>query len=512
MKRRVPVRARVAAAALATLAGACAPLGPDFQEPSPAWLSDWQPELYGRAVEDAQAQGLGRWWARFEDPVLGELIATARRENPGLRAAGLRVLESRALQGIATGLQYPQVQQISADGALVYRESDGGLNEGERDFRTGDAAFQLGWELDFWGRFRRGIESADAAYFASVANQRDVQVLLAAQVASAYYGYKTTLQRIEIAQSNVALQRRSLEITQRLYDSGQDSELDVQQARSQYLGTLATIPALQATLTQNRNALSALLARAPGDLPELEGVDSSLPSLDAVSLREMPANLLMRRPDVRAAAWLAAAQSARIGLAEADLYPAISLVGTVGWSGSSLGAAGDVTTVAGGPSLTWKIFNYDRIENNVRVQDARLQQSLEGFRATVLDAARDIDDAANRIAQTGTSQDILDQSLVAAQRSLAIATRRYQEGYSDFQRVLDAQAATFAQADRAVVNRGQHVAAVIDFYRALGGGWQNASIATVIPEETRATMRERTDWGRLLEAPLTPPPGEEHSP
>nr|WP_241263012.1 TolC family protein [Parahaliea mediterranea] len=484
-------------------AAACAPLGPDFREPDTEWLADWQPALYRR---DDAAPDLSQWWLRFEDPVLRQLIDTARQENPGLRIAGLRILESRALLGIATGLRYPQVQQINASGAWVSRHNDEGPGDGDRDFRTGDASFDVGWELDFWGRFRRGIESADAAYFASVTNYNDVQVLLAAQVASLYYGYKTTLQRIEIARRNVTLQKRSFDITRQLFESGQDSELDLQQARAQYLGTQATIPALELAMKQQRNALCVLLGRAPGDLPELARVDSTLPTLDTPSLRALPAELLLRRPDVRTAAWQAAAQSAQIGLAQADLYPAISLVGTIGWSGNSLDGSGDVVTVAGGPALRWDIFNYDRIENNVRVQDARLQQALEAFRNSVLNATRDIDDAANRIIATGTSQSILDESLAAAERSLAIATRRYREGYSDFQRVLDAQAATFAQSDRAIVNRGDHVAAIIGLYQALGGGWQQATIDTVLPAQIRDTLRERSDWGELLDAPLVPPP------
>lgn len=501
------MRCRILALLVAALA-ACAPLGPDYAEPETDWLALWQPDLYGEVLRDDQAADLGQWWLRFNDPVLESLVREARLQNPGLRIAGLRIIESRALQGIATGLSYPQVQRVDASGAFVYRESDGR----DRDFRTGDASFKLGWELDFWGRFRRGIESADAAYFASLANQRDAQVLLAAQVATLYYGYKTTLQRIEIARNNVDLQQRSLEITRKLFNSGQDSELDVQQARAQYLGTLATIPALQAALTQTRNALAVLLARPPGALPELEGVNGALPELDPVSLREVPANLLLRRPDVRAAAWQTAAQSAQIGIAAADLYPSISLAGSIGWSANSLNGTSDVTTVAGGPALTWNLFNYGRIENNVRVQDVRLQQLVAGFESAVLDAARDIDNAASRVAQTGASQAILDESLAAAERSLAIATRRYREGYSDFQRVLDAQAATFSQADRAVVNRGDHVAAVIDLYRALGGGWQAATIDTVIPGEVRATMQERTDWGDLLDAPLAPLPSKDNEP
>lgn len=486
---------------------ACAPLGPDYQDPDIHWLADWQPELYGETQQDAGATDLSQWWQRFQDPVLTDLVEKVRLENPALRIAGLRILESRALQGVATGLQYPQVQQLTAQGAYVDQQRGSGKDQ---EFRTGEAAFSLGWEMDFWGRFRRAVESADAAYFASVTNQQDVQVLLAAQVASLYYSYKTTLKRIEIARNNVVLQKRSFDITEKLYNEGQDSELDLQQAKSQYLGTQATIPGLQLALQQQRNALSALLGRPPGDLPELEGVDSSLPELQPLSLREVPANLLLRRPDVRTAAWSAAAQSAQIGIAKADMYPALSLFGSFGWSGSSVELTPNITTFAAGPALTWNLFNYGRLRNNVRVQDARLQQALEAYRNSVLNAAREIDDAANRIAQTGASQQILDQSLTAAERSLEIATRRYREGYSDFQRVLDAQARTFSQSDRATVNRGDHVAAIIGLYQALGGGWQEAAINTVIPEETRNTMSERTHWGDLLKDPLaTPPPPSE---
>ncbi|WP_323846503.1 TolC family protein [Microbulbifer magnicolonia] len=491
---------------------ACAPLGPNFSEPDIEWLAEWQPQLYGEAIWDPQADGISQWWLRLGDPVLEDLLAQARFENPDLRIAGLRILESRAVLGIATGLKYPQLQQINAAGAYVSEYIDGGPDDGHREFRTGDAAFDIQWEMDFWGRFRRGIESADAAYFASVANQRDVQVLLAAQVAILYYGYKTTLQRIDIARDNVALQERSLEITRKLFEGGQQSELDLQQARTQYLATLATIPVLQLDLTRQRNALCALLGRAPGSLPELATVGGSLPEIGQILLREMPANLLLRRPDVRRAAWQAASQSARVGVAVTDLYPAISLFGTVGWSGNSLDSVGDVARLVAGPALTWNIFSYGRLENNVRVEDARLQQTLESFRATVFDAAREIDDAASRIAQTAASQKILDESVVSAERSLEIATRQYQEGYADFQRVLDAQAALFTQSDLVAVNRGDHVAAIIDLYTSLGGGWREVTIDDVIPPEMRERMRERTDWGDLLDAPLPVPPDRGYEP
>ncbi|MDO3384786.1 efflux transporter outer membrane subunit [Gilvimarinus sp. SDUM040013] len=493
---------KITCAAAAFLLAGCAPLGPDFKAPDTDWLAEWEPELYGQLQQDPAALNLSQWWTRLNDPLLNNLMLKARLESPTMRVAGLRILESRAVLGVASGLYYPQVQQVSASGAYVGQKRGGGTY---RDFTSSDAAFNLGWEMDFWGRFRRSVESADAAYFASLANHRDVQVLLSAQVANLYFAIKTTLQRIEIAQSNLALQRRSYEITEQLFTQGQDSELDLQQAKAQYLSTQASIPGLKLALQQQRNALGVLLGRAPNDLPELADIDSKLPQLDAVSIKDIPTNLLLRRPDVRTAYWQTAAQSAQIGIAKADLYPSISLFGTIGWSGNSLKATNDVVSVAAGPSVSWDIFNYGRLKNNVRTQDARLQQALEAYQMTVLNAAREIDDAASRVAQTQASQQILDDAVEAAERSLEIATRRYQEGYSDFQRVLDAQATTFRQSDHAITNRGDHIAAIISLYQALGGGWQEAEIDNVIPQSLRELMAERTDWGNLLEEPLHAP-------
>jgi NodT family efflux transporter outer membrane factor (OMF) lipoprotein len=380
------------------------------------------------------------------------------------------------------------------------------LGDDSQSLVSYQGGFNLVWELDFWGRFRRAIESADAAFFASIANQQDVQVLLSAQVSDLYYAYRTTELRIAIARENAAIQKRSYEITEQIYQSGQGSELDLQQAKTQYLATLSTIPELQISLTTVRNALCAVLGRPPGEMPELTEPVSRLPSIDSTGIQEIPAQLLLRRPDIRAAAWQVAAQSAQIGIAEADLYPAISLLGSIGWSGSTLSGSPEIGSLAIGPSLRWNIFDYGRIENNVRLQDARLQQLIETYQDRVLQAAREIDDAAISVVKTREQQAVLAQSVRAAQRSLELANKRYQEGYASFQRVLDAQQSMFAQAERQIVNQGNHISAIIGLYRALGGGWLPTPVKQLIPEGVRQTMQERTDWGNLLTAPLPDSP------
>ncbi|WP_200821168.1 TolC family protein [Oceanicoccus sp. KOV_DT_Chl] len=379
----------------------------------------------------------------------------------------------------------------------------------DKSFTRYSADLTIGWELDFWGRFRRGIESADAAFFASLANQQDVQVLLSAQMADLYFNYCTTLQRIAIANRNAEIQRRSLEITQKIFRAGQGSELDLQQAKTQYLATLSTIPGLEANLIALRNGIAVLLGRMPGDIMELQGISGNLPMTENIAVSEVPAKLLLRRPDVRVAAWQVAAQSAQIGVAEADFYPAISLFGSLGWTQSSLGDEGDTVSLIAGPSLTWNIFDYGRIRNNVRLQDARLQQAIEAFQIKVSQAAGEIDTAAVVVVKTTEQNRFLHDSVVSAERSLVLATTRYQEGYSDFQRVLDAQRVLFSQQERELLNRGAHLSAVVDLYRALGGGWQAATaVPELVPQSTRDTMQERTNWGGIFDEtlPIMPAP------
>lgn len=483
-------------------ATACTTVGPDYEEPEVAWLADWQTELYGQVAEPEarSVQDLSFWWQLFDDPVLNALVEEARVENLSLRVAGLRILESRAALGIAKSARYPQLQQLNgAASSVTTSELDGGDSDSFGNYQAG---FSIGWEIDFWGRFRRGIESADAAFFASIASQQDLQVLLSAQIADLYYTYIATSLRIDIARKNAEIQQRSYEITQELYESGQDSELDLQQAKTQYLSTLSAIPGLEIALTNVRNALAALLGRAPGNMPELDQAEADLPTIEPVLLGEVPATLLARRPDVRASAWQVAAQSAQIGLAKADFYPAVSLLGNIGLSGNTLSGSSDTASLVAGPSFTWNIFDYGRIRNNVRLQDARLQQAIATYQDSVVQAAREIDDAAISVVKTRERKEILTQSVSAATRSLEIARTRYREGYADFQRVLDAQRTLFTQTEREVINRIDHISAVISLYRAVGGGWVDTPVEELVPGEVREKMKARTNWSELLDASL----------
>ncbi|MDM0118041.1 TolC family protein [Variovorax sp. J22R133] len=487
------------------LLGGCTTLGPNFERPRVPWLDNWKGGSL-EAVAPRPKPGreeVQEWWRNFHDPVLDQLIAQAQRVNPNVRTAGLRIMEARAQLGIAGSTRYPQVQQATGELLSVGERRPGG---GDTQVVSFAAGLRASWEIDFWGKFQRSIEAADAGYFASIAQYDDVQVLMAAQVAALYCSIRTFEVRLRIARENAALQRRSLEITERLFKSGNDSELDVQQARAQYLGTLATIPQLEIALRQTQNALSTLLARAPGPLPEMATGKDVIPTAELDAIVDMPADLLRRRPDVRAAEMLLASQSALIGVSEADLYPSISLLGSIGVSATSLGASTRALNWALGPSLVWNVFDHGRLTNTVLLQDARFQQLYEQYQDAVLRAAREVDDAAVAFARTREQIELLTQSVQAAQRSLDIANIQYREGLTDFQRVLDTQRAFFAGQDQLVTSRGNLTQSLIAIYKGMGGGWEQGRSRPVVDDQTQETMSQRSNWKDMLAAPL-PPPG-----
>jgi NodT family efflux transporter outer membrane factor (OMF) lipoprotein len=489
--------------------GACA-IGPDFEPPGVPWLDTWSSDSLQSLEEEARLQDralLDEWWRNFDDPVLEEMVEQALGLNLGVRTAGMRILEARAQLGIAGSGLYPQLQQVDAEGLRIGTESNEARS---REFWFAAVGLNVGWEMDFWGKFRRGIEAADAEYLASIAEYDDLQVLVAAEAASLYATIRTTELRLRIARENAALQERSLEITERLFRSGNESELDLQQARTLYLSTLATIPEIEGVLRQAENALGVLLARPPGPLPEMEAGREKIPEAELGVIAELPSELLRRRPDVRAAELQLAAQSARIGVSETELYPSIALVGTVALSASSLAPEPHTLDYGIGPTLVWNIFDWGRLENQVLVQDARFQQLYEQYQDTVLQAARELDDAAIGFAQRRAQVEILAEAVQAARRSLDIADVQYREGLVDFQRVLDTQRSLFTQQERLASTQGDVVQSLIALYKALGGGWQTGRTRSLVDDATRDTMAERSNWKRLLEAPL--PPAEDSEP
>jgi outer membrane protein, multidrug efflux system len=501
----------------ALLACGCTAVGPDFKRPDVPWLEGWQgpsPPVETAPAQPSQSAQGDEWWRVFNDPALDSVVAEAQRSNPSVAVAGARIIEARAQLGVAGSSLYPQLQQLNGEALWVGEDPSNGPST---SYGSYGLSFDIAWEMDFWGKFRRGIEAADASYFSSIAQYDDVQVLVAAQAASFYTSIRTVEERLRFAEKNAALQKRSLEITERLFKSGNESELDVQQAKSLYLGTIATIPELEGTLRQTQNALNVLLARPPGPLPEMASGREQIPSAELDVIVDMPADLLRRRPDVRTAEMQLATQSALIGVSEAQLYPSIALIGTIGLSRTSLDTSTTTLNWAAGPSLAWNVFDYGRRANQVVVEDARFRQLYEVYQDTVLRAAREMDDAAVVFAKSRIQVELLDQAVQAAERSLAIATIQYREGLVDFERVLDSQRTLFDQQERLVTTRGGVTQSLISLYKAMGGGWQTGRNRPVLEEPRSESMAQSHKWDDLATAPLPPatesaPPSEGEKP
>jgi NodT family efflux transporter outer membrane factor (OMF) lipoprotein len=489
----------------------CATVGPEYLAPeSPLGPSWYQAEQLGYATSPEQQ---ARWWHALDDPVLDHLIEMAHAQNNNLKIAGLRVLESRAQLGIAIGSKYPQVQVAAGDASAVQASKNAANTAaGDLSFRQFSLGLGASWEIDFWGRFRRGIEAADAAFLASVAGYDQAMILLTAQVCRTYLAIRTLEEQLAITRRNIAIQQRSFDIVNVRYENGSTSELDVLQARTLLLSTQASVPGIETDLHQARHALANLLGLAPADVGEFIAADEEIPALPQAISVGMPADLLRQRPDVRQAEYLAMAQNAAVGLAEADLYPSFSLRGSLGLAASGAtnttrsGESGlgqlfeaDSLTYSVGPSFVWPFLNYDRLRNNIRVQDARLQQALIAYRETVIRAAREVEDAMVALDGAIRQDELLRETVANALRSAEVAQLRFNEGFSDYQRLLDAQQALFNQQSRYVANKSAMIGNFISIYLALGGGWQLRYETDLIDIDTRDAMSERTNWDDVIE-------------
>lgn len=494
-------------AALATMTGCM--VGPDYSRPEAALNDAWSTQMMDGASNDAASV---LWWETFNDPTLTALVRKALAQNLSLRAAGLRVLEARAARGIAVGRFFPQTQEAVGGIDANQISANDAFGGGDRSYYSTDVGVQAAWELDFWGKFRRGVEAADAEVLFTVADYDAVLVSLAAEVATAYILIRAFEERLEYARANAALQAETLELTRIRFEAGAVSELDVSTARATLANTQSRIPELVNALTQTRLALCVALGQTPSELvKELAPAPNAariVPEAPAQIALGVPADLLRRRPDVRAAERLAAAQSARIGQATADLLPSVSITGATGFVSTTfdgprnpdLGDIFDADSFAGfiGLRVNWPIFNYGRIEGNIRVQDARYEQAVAAYQESVLRAAADVEAGLSDFLRSRERTMYLTESVDASMRSVDLSLIQYRAGAVDFIRVNDAQTALVREQDTLVVSRAAIAIGAVRTYRALGGGWEVRGRHEFIDSATATRMRERTNWGDVI--------------
>lgn len=468
------------------LAG-CAAVGPDYKKPEFDAPDAWKTVVINEV--SSASSPLESWWESFNDPVLDSLIIRAKQANFNLRTAVLRIVEAQAFLRISTGDRYPQ---LGADGGFQRSktpESLVGPSFLNNPSSVWSAGLSTSWEIDVFGRVRRSIEASEADLDASIEDYRDVMVTLYAQVASLYVELRTTQQRLEYANENINNQKETLKIAQARYDAGLVSEADVAQAKYNLANTETLVPQLIPSLENALNQLAILLGQAPGTLDKelLEGF--GIPSPDMNIAIAPPAELLRRRPDIRQAERTVAAQTARIGVATADLYPEFSLGGALTLQASELGNLFESNSLGWSlaPGVRWNLFSGGKIEGNIQVQQSKTDQAINNYHATVLNALAEVETTMVRMRQDQLLTQKLAEAVAASQHSVDLTSISYVAGLVTFQGLLDSQRSLFSQQDELAKSQGQQVVDFIDLNRALGGGW---SLSDPIPVKNDTQSKE----------------------
>lgn len=458
-------------------------VGPNYHAPNVAMPGAWasryatQPTTRTAAAGSATTPSTGdlsRWWTTLGDPTLDGLIARAIAQNLDLQSATARVREARAARGIAAADRVPTVDakggysrnRLSENGPL------GPLVGGE-DFDDFQVGFDAGWELDLFGRVRRNVEAADAQLAATVEARRDVLIRLLADVARTYVELRAAQQRLAIASDNLAAQEDTLRLTRIRREAGTTGDLDIARAEAQVQQTRAILPTLRSQIRVSIYATSVLLGEPPASLEreliEERPIPVALPSIPL----GLPSDLLRRRPDIRGAERALVASNARIGVAEADLYPRFSLTGQFALDATKLSNLTDGSSrgFSFGPSLRWNLFDAGRIKSNVRVQEARDEQAVLRYRQTILDALQEVETALARYETEQARRQSLDAAVTASLRAVDLAKIQYAEGSMDLVGVLDTQRSLYAAQDLLAQSDAQALSQLIAVYKSLGGGW-----------------------------------------
>lgn len=479
-------------------------VGPNFTTPKVKLASGYATGT--DAVQTTPASD-AQWWQNFNDPILNNLIQIGYENNLSLQVTGLRVLQARAELAASVGELYPQQQYISGlyEYDQVSKAAPTYVPGADPYVHTAQVGFSASWEIDFWGKYRRAIQANDASFLGSIAAYDEALVTLTTNIAQSYIDIRTLQAQIQVAQTNVTVQTESLRIATAQFNAGQTSMLDVTQAQTQLSTTQASVPTLQADLVTQKDALAVLLGTTPDQVDALLGSSSRIPQAAGNIAVGIPKDLLRQRPDVREAEFAAASQSALLGVAKAQLYPALSLSGTFGYqasdaNGSEVGSLFHWSShmISLGPSVQIPIFNYGQLTNQVREQDSVFEQSILNYQNTVLQAQQEVQNAIADYVQAQNAVRALTTANQSALQSTNLAMIQYQDGATDYTTVLTVEQAQLQVQNALAIAQGNVPQSLVALYSALGGGWQIAEGHDVVPDAIKADMAKRTNWGGLL--------------
>jgi multidrug efflux system outer membrane protein len=453
------------APALLTLALAACAVGPDYQAPgvAPATLPQAGEQHDRSRFESA-------WWRQFEDPMLNDLVVQALSENRELRVAYTRLRAARSIRDDVSNDRLPTV--TSRASSEIGKAQQPGMTDERVNGERYDLGLDMAWEIDLFGRIQRQLEASEARIDVAQAELYQLQVSLIAELADAYGTLRGSQLRERIARDNLNNQLESRGITVELRDAGIGSELDVNRADARLAGVEASIPLLQAEQTRAHNRIAVLLGQRPDEL-SVDLAPKALPAIAKALPIGDPAELLRRRPDVRAAERELAAATAEVGVATADLFPRVSLAGFLGFTagrGSEIGS-GAARAWGVAPTLSWPAFDMGSVRARLRGSEANAEGALASYEQQVLTA---LEETSNAFSNYGRTQQRLLSLIRQSEASRAAAGQagvRYREGTADFLVLLDAERERLAAEDAQAVAEEAMYHGVVDIYRALGGGW-----------------------------------------
>lgn len=420
-------------------------------------------------MSDEAPTDLAQWWQSLNDPQLTELINEALQANLDLREAQSRLRQARAKRTVADAGRYPSVT-ASGSASRSRSSTEAGSGATSNYFNAG---FDASWEIDVFGGVRRSVEATEADVEESVASLENTQVSLASEVALNYVEVRALQTRLGIARANLASQSETLQLTTWRAQAGLVSRQDVEQARSNFEQTRAQIPSLETSLAESEHSLDILLGRAPGTLHARLAATGELPTVPDRIAVGIPADTLRQRPDVRAAERKLAAETARVGVAEAARYPSFTLSGSIGLEALTLGALGNggAATSSLLAGITSPVFNAGRLRAQVEIQDAVREQAQVSYERAVLTALQEVENTLVALARNRERVEALAIAAESARNAAELARQRYSAGLIDFQSVLDTERSVLSAEDSLASSRADGVLALIRLYKALGGGW-----------------------------------------
>jgi len=458
---------------LILVTGGCM-VGPDYSKVQPETREDWYARMEkGLEKTRPKRDRLAKWWQVFDDPVLSRLEKKSVKGNLDLKTALSRIRQARLKRGIDRSTLFPALNAEGQAQRQQTSESMSSISGGEvQNYYI--SQFDSSWELDLFGGIRRSVQAAQAELEASQADMNDVLISLMAEVALNYIEAQTYQHRLEITRSNIKTQKKTYKLNKSRYQAGIIDELAVQQSLRNLERTRSQIPRLKSGLRQAQNRLAVLLGQKPGSVEDDIYSGKPIPEVPAEVAVGIPAEVMRRRPDIRRAERRLAAQTARIGVATAELYPKFHLFGTIGLEALELenkffDAQSQFWNI--GPGISWKIFQGGALRLNIELQSEKQKQALIHYKSTVLKAQEEVENALTAYAKEQIRHQSLKRSVAAAKRTEFLAKDRYKAGLVDFYNVLDAQRSLLELQDELTQSKGEVVADLVRLYKALGGGW-----------------------------------------